>query len=72
MNHLSHAYIRRLPFMLADRSMNFQVNFWRGFVDISRNPVLLLAHWVMAIVMGVGLGFIFFDVKKDFAGKSDR
>lgn len=40
-------------------------------MDIARNPVLLLAHWVMAIIMGVGLGLIFFDVQKDFSGILD-
>lgn len=37
-------------------------------MDIRRNPVLLVAHWVMSTIMGIGLGFIFFDVKRDFAG----
>ncbi|GMH35874.1 hypothetical protein BSKO_03742 [Bryopsis sp. KO-2023] len=52
--------------------MHLQVAFWRGFVDIVRNPVLLLAHWLMAVVMGLGLGFIFYDVQKDFAGAQNR
>ena len=48
------------------------VLFWRGLVDIVRNPTLLLLHWGMAIAMGLFVGCIFFNVGLDISGAQDR
>jgi len=45
---------------------------WRGFVDIVRNPSLLLSHVVVSIVIGLMCGIIFWDAGLDITGAQNR
>ncbi len=58
----------------ASKSLSRQlaVLFWRTGTDILRNPTLLLLHWVMAAVMGIFVGCIFFNVQLDISGAQNR
>jgi hypothetical protein len=38
------------------------VLFWRAFVNIRREPRLLLLHWLVAVVLGIVVGLIFFQL----------
>ena len=48
------------------------VLFWRTLTEIWRNPSLLAMHCVMAIVMGLLCGGIFYNLKFDIAGAQGR
>lgn len=45
---------------------------WRGVLDIVRNPSLLLSQNVMAIVMGLWCGLVFYNAKLDQNGAQNR
>ncbi|GMH35544.1 hypothetical protein BSKO_03412 [Bryopsis sp. KO-2023] len=51
---------------------DLQVLTWRGFVDIVRNPSLLLAHVIMASIVGITCGVVFFDASFDLNGAQNR
>lgn len=53
-------------------SRELAVLYWRTLVDILRNPSLLLLHWVVAVGMGLLMGFIFYDVGLDISGAQNR
>lgn len=53
-------------------SRELAVVFWRTLVDILRNPSLLLLHWMLALLMGVFVGAVFFDVTFDVSGAQNR
>lgn len=46
----------------------WEVMFWRTFIDICRNPTLLLMHVVIGLLTGVVMGGIFYNVDNRFAG----
>lgn len=46
--------------------------FWRTFIDICRNPTLLLLHVGLAILVGVAIGAVFYDVDNGLAGIQNR
>lgn len=45
---------------------------WRGVLDIVRNPSLLLSQNVMAIIMGLWCGLVFYNAKLDQNGAQNR
>jgi len=48
------------------------VLFWRSWVDVVRNPLLLGFHVVTAVVLGLLVGAIFYDVSDDVSGAQNR
>eukprot|EP00803_Ostreobium_quekettii_P003847 evm.model.scf_288.3 EVM.evm.TU.scf_288.3 scf_288:25718-48518(-) len=54
------------------RSSSLSVLFWRGFVDICRNPSLLLAHLCTSVFIGLGLGAVYYDLNLEFSGAQSR
>jgi len=48
------------------------VMFWRTFMDIIRNPTLLILHVVLAAIVGVLNGAIFYQVEPTFSGVQNR
>ncbi len=48
------------------------VLYKRTFTEIIRNPTLLLMHCVMALVMGLLCGGIFWHISNDIAGAQNR
>ncbi|ODQ78705.1 hypothetical protein BABINDRAFT_38664 [Babjeviella inositovora NRRL Y-12698] len=44
----------------------------RTFKNLYRNPKLLLAHYVLAITMGVFIGTLYYDVSMDISGFQNR
>ncbi|KAL4857919.1 ATP-binding cassette sub-family G member 2 [Chlorella vulgaris] len=48
------------------------VMFWRSFVDIVRNPALLVLHSVVALVMGLMTGLVFLDSDLTNTGVQNR
>lgn len=53
-------------------SRQLAVMFWRTFVDIIRNPTLLLLHIGISTVAGVLVGAIFFQLGYDSIGVQNR
>jgi len=51
---------------------SIQVLLWRGFLDIIRNPALLQAHVMVALLIGVFCGWIFFDAQLSVEGAQNR
>ncbi|BDA44712.1 probable broad substrate specificity ATP-binding cassette transporter at C-terminar half [Coccomyxa sp. Obi] len=56
----------------APLARELAVLFWRTLTEILRNPTLLLMHCLMALIMGVLCGFIFFHISNDIAGAQNR
>lgn len=56
----------------AGLSRELALLFWRAFIDIIRNPTLLLLHWGMGLGMGIFVGCIFWGVGTDISGAQDR
>ena len=48
------------------------VMFWRTFMDIIRNPTLLILHVGIAAIVGVLNGAIFYQVEPTFSGVQNR
>ena len=48
------------------------VLYKRTFTEIIRNPTLLLMHCIMALVMGLLCGGIFYHISNDIAGAQNR
>ena len=48
------------------------VLYKRTFTEIIRNPTLLLMHCVMALIMGLLCGGIFWHISNDIAGAQNR
>ena len=48
------------------------VMFWRTSIDIIRNPSLLMLHVLIAAVVGVIIGAIFYQLQPDFSGVQNR
>ena len=46
--------------------------FWRTFIDILRNPTLLLLHAVLAALVGLAVGVVFHNVDLTLAGVQNR
>eukprot|EP00879_Flechtneria_rotunda_P000702 GHRR01000820.1.p1 GENE.GHRR01000820.1~~GHRR01000820.1.p1 ORF type:complete len:943 (+),score=354.31 GHRR01000820.1:2184-5012(+) len=58
---------QRRPF---DRQI--AVLFWRGLLDMLRNPLLTAFHAVGALVLGILVGVIFYQVQNDTSGAQNR
>ena len=74
---ISHnATTRSLPKAMTEHMQKFLVSIsvllWRGFLDILRNPALLLAHVIVAIAIGVFCGGIFYDADLTIDGAQNR
>lgn len=50
----------------------WEVMFWRTFIDICRNPTLLFMHVLIGLLTGVVMGGIFYNVDNRFAGIQNR
>jgi hypothetical protein len=48
------------------------VLFWRGLLDMLRNPLLTAFHALGGLVLGLLVGIIFFGVKNDTSGAQNR
>ncbi|WIA44169.1 hypothetical protein OEZ86_010500 [Tetradesmus obliquus] len=48
------------------------VLFWRGGLDMLRNPLLTAAHAAGGLLLGLLVGIIFFAVKNDTSGAQNR
>jgi ATP-binding cassette subfamily G (WHITE) protein 2 len=48
------------------------VLFWRGLLDMLRNPLLTAFHALGGLVLGILVGIIFFSVKNDTSGAQNR
>jgi hypothetical protein len=48
------------------------VLFWRGMLDMLRNPLLTAFHALGGLVLGLLVGIIFFSVKNDTSGAQNR
>ena len=46
--------------------------FWRTGLDIVRNPILLILHWSVSLLMGIFVGCIFWKVDNDISGAQNR
>ena len=64
---LQHKKPPRTPIM-----RELAVLYKRTFTEIIRNPTLLLMHCVMALVMGLLCGGIFWHISNDIAGAQNR
>lgn len=60
------------PFRRPSCFTAIRILLWRGFLDIVRNPALLLAHVTVAILIGVFCGGIFFDAPLNIEGAQNR
>lgn len=45
---------------------------WRTWRNLYRNPMLMLTHYAIAILLGVFLGFLFFALADDISGFQNR
>lgn len=59
-------------FVKSNFITSMEVLTWRGFVDIVRNPSMLLSQTLMALMIGLGCGVVFFDAKLDLKGAQNR
>lgn len=48
------------------------VMFWRTWIDIIRNPILLALHVCISVFVGVIVGAIFFNLSEDSIGVQNR
>lgn len=45
---------------------------WRTILDMTRNPSLILLHWLLALGMGIFAGCVFYQVGLDTSGAQNR
>ncbi len=57
---------------LRQSTRQLGVLFWRSGVDILRNPALLLMHMTMSIVLGLLVGFVYYQTSLEDAGAQNR
>lgn len=50
----------------------FMILSRRTWKNLYRNPMLMLAHYVIAIVLGILCGYLFYDIKDDISGFQNR
>lgn len=61
-----------LPKQQRPFSRQIGVLFWRGLLDMLRNPLLTAFHALGGLVLGLLVGVIFFGVKSDTSGAQNR
>jgi hypothetical protein len=61
-----------LPKQPRPFSRQIGVLFWRGLLDMLRNPLLTAFHALGGLVLGLLVGIIFFGVKSDTSGAQNR
>eukprot|EP00878_Enallax_costatus_P007470 GHUV01007823.1.p1 GENE.GHUV01007823.1~~GHUV01007823.1.p1 ORF type:complete len:559 (+),score=173.47 GHUV01007823.1:992-2668(+) len=61
-----------LPDQKRPLSRQIGVLFWRGMLDMLRNPLLTAFHAVGGLVLGVLVGVIFYEVQNDTSGAQNR
>ncbi len=68
---VSSAQLHKKP-ARAPLARELAVLFWRTLTEILRNPTLLLMHCLMALIMGLLCGGIFYHISNDIAGAQNR
>ena len=76
----AHVWIARSVLLLVQHkkpprsplTRELAVLYKRTFTEIIRNPTLLLMHCIMALVMGLLCGGIFYHISNDIAGAQNR
>lgn len=61
-----------LPKQRRPFSRQIGVLFWRGLLDMLRNPLLTAFHALGGLLLGLLVGVIFFGVKSDTSGAQNR
>ena len=71
-NSTSRSFTKAMTERMHKFLVSISVLLWRGFLDILRNPALLLAHVIVAIAIGVFCGGIFYDADLTIDGAQNR
>eukprot|EP00873_Tetraselmis_striata_P007915 jgi/Tetstr1/428179/TSEL_018230.t1 len=65
-------WVRRCGRVCRGALAELDVLLWRGTTNLFRSPALLLMHSLLALAMGVAMGFVFFGVDDDLSGQQNR